>query len=106
MPGFSKNDQARLAALLLGHTGKLGKLSASSAFIDWRMLFCLRLALVLTRRRVNEEVPEILIQATNKGYKVSIPKKWLEERPLTEYSLKKEAADWEKIGREYTLDCF
>ena len=106
MPGFSKNDQARLAALLLGHTGKLGKLSASSAFIDWRMLFSLRLALVLTRRRVNEEVPEILIQATNKGFKVSIPKKWLEERPLTEYSLKKEAADWEKIGREYTLDCF
>lgn len=106
MPGFSKNDQARLAALLLGHTGKLGKLSSSNAFIDWRMLFCLRLAYVLSRRRVDEEMPQMLIQATQKGFKLSIPKAWIEKRPLTEFSLKKEAADWEKIGREYQIDYF
>lgn len=29
MPGFSRTDQARLAALVLGHAGKLGKLSQS-----------------------------------------------------------------------------
>ena len=38
----SKTDQARLAALLLGHAGKLGKLSGSGRFLDWRMLFSLR----------------------------------------------------------------
>jgi exopolyphosphatase/guanosine-5'-triphosphate,3'-diphosphate pyrophosphatase len=106
MPGFSKNDQSRLAALLLGHTGKLGKLSSGNAFIDWRMLFCLRLAYVLSRRRVDEEMPEMLIQSTPKGFKLSISKVWIEKRPLTEFSLKKEAADWEKIGHEYQIDCY
>jgi exopolyphosphatase/guanosine-5'-triphosphate,3'-diphosphate pyrophosphatase len=34
MPGFSKNDQARLAALLIGHAGKLGKLANNPSFSD------------------------------------------------------------------------
>ncbi len=104
MPGFSKNDQARLSALLIGHVGKLAKVSSSNHFIDWRMLFCLRLALVLSRRRVNEEIPEIFVQHSQDGYKISIPKEWLESHPLTEFSLKKEADDWKKISRNYIID--
>ena len=106
MPGFSKNDQSRLATLLLGHTGKLGKLSASNSFIDWRMLFSLRLAHVLHRRRMNENIPEILVQSTSKGFKISLPKQWVKERPLTEFSIKKEADDWAKIGHIYEIDYF
>jgi exopolyphosphatase/guanosine-5'-triphosphate,3'-diphosphate pyrophosphatase len=106
MPGFSKNDQARLSALLLGHIGKLAKVSSNNHFIDWRMLFCLRLALVLARRRTHEEIPDILVQQTNNGYKISIPKKWLENHPLTEFSLKKEAEDWSKVNREYIIDLY
>jgi exopolyphosphatase / guanosine-5'-triphosphate,3'-diphosphate pyrophosphatase len=106
MPGFSKNDQSRLSALLLGHIGKLAKVSASNQFIDWRMLFCLRLALVLLRRRMAEELPEILVQQKMDGYKVSIPKKWLADHPLTEFSLIKEAEDWNKINRNYVIDLY
>ena len=103
MPGFSKNDQVRLAALLLGHTGKLGKV-LSSNFIDWRMLFCLRLAFLLSRRRMNEDLPEILVQHLGHGFKVSISKNWIQQHPLTEFSLNKEAEDWIKIGKEYTIE--
>ena len=106
MPGFSKNDQARLSALLLGHIGKLAKVASNNNFIDWRMLFCLRLALVLARRRVHEEIPDILVQQTNKGYKVSLPKKWLDDHPLTEFSLKKESEDWNKVNKEYLIDLY
>ena len=106
MPGFSKNDQARLSALLLGHIGKLAKVSSSNNFIDWHMLFCLRLALVLCRRRMHEEIPDILVQSSQNGYKVSIPKKWLDNHPLTEFSLKKEAEDWQKIHRNYIVDLY
>ena len=106
MPGFSKNDQSRLATLLLGHTGKLGKLSSSNSFIDWRMLFSLRLAHVLHRRRMSESIPEIFVQAIPKGFKVSLPKQWIKERPLTEFSIKKEADDWAKIGHSYEIDFF
>ncbi len=104
MPGFSKNDQARLAALLLGHAGKLAKLSSSNSFIDWRMLFCLRLAIVMCRRRMSGELPHLLVQQNSSGFKVSISKKWLDDHPLTEFSLKKEAGDWEKLGWTYELD--
>ena len=106
MPGFSKNDQARLSTLLIGHTGKLAKVYTSSNFIDWRMLFCLRLAFLLSRRRVTEELPEILVQQTSNGFKVTISKKWIENHPLTEFSLNKEAEDWTKIGKEFLLDFY
>ncbi|KAG0162342.1 hypothetical protein DFQ30_002280, partial [Apophysomyces sp. BC1015] len=37
MPGFSRTDQARLAALVLGHAGKLSKLEQVRD-LDWRLL--------------------------------------------------------------------
>lgn len=106
MPGFSKNDQARLSSLLLGHTGKLVKVYTANNFIDWRMLFCLRLAFLLSRRRMNEDLPEMLVQQTQAGFKVSVPKIWIESHPLTEFSLNKESEDWKKIGKEYEIDLF
>jgi exopolyphosphatase/guanosine-5'-triphosphate,3'-diphosphate pyrophosphatase len=103
MPGFSKNDQARLAALLIGHTGKLGKLANNPGFHDWRMLFCLRLAQVLCRGRSDEDLPKVQVSEEDGAYHVSISKEWTEIHPLTEFSLQKEAADWERVGHAYQL---
>ena len=103
MPGFSKNDQARLAALLLGHTGKLGKLANNTAFNDWRMLFCLRLAHVLCRGRSREDLPKVKVAENNGSFSVEIPREWADTHPLTEFSLQKEAAEWERIGRSYSV---
>ncbi len=103
MPGFSKNDQARLAALLIGHTGKLGKLANNASFEDWRMLFCLRLAQVLCRGRNDTNFPKVKVSEHDGSYLVSLPKEWVAEHPLTEFSLLKEAAEWERIGRSYQV---
>ncbi|QWE23431.1 exopolyphosphatase [Polynucleobacter sp. AP-Jannik-300A-C4] len=103
MPGFSKNDQARLAALLIGHAGKLGKLANNSSFRDWRMLFCLRLSQVLCRGRSDIQLPKVKVSEVDSSYIVSLSKDWVEEHPLTEFSLLKEAAEWERIGRPYTV---
>jgi exopolyphosphatase/guanosine-5'-triphosphate,3'-diphosphate pyrophosphatase len=103
MPGFSKNDQARLAALLIGHTGKLGKLANNSNFVDWRMLFCLRLAQVLCRGRSDGNLPKVKVSEHNGSYLVSLSQEWAKEHPLTEFSLQKEAAEWERIGRPYSI---
>ncbi len=107
MPGFSKTDQARLATLLLGHAGKLGKLSGSGKFLDWRMLFSLRLAFVLCRRRADEPLPEITVgqrsDALDEGFEVRLPKAWIEANPLVEYSLAQEADEWERIGKRYKV---
>ena len=104
MPGFSKLDQARLAALLLGHTGKLGKISVTSNYIDWRMLFSLRLAHVLCRRRTDEDISEIVVKEQEGGFIVKISKSWSKKNPLTQFGLEKESADWKKIGRELTIE--
>jgi len=104
MPGFSKNDQARLAALLLGHTGKLGKLSNNANFTDWRMLFCIRLAHVLCRSRMDEHLPKVKVKNPNtETFEVLLDRQWANAHPLTEFSLRKEAAEWERIGYRYTL---
>lgn len=103
MPGFSKNDQARLAALLIGHTGKLGKLANNASFSDWRMLFCMRLAQVLCRGRSDVNLPKVKVSEHNGDYLVSFSKDWAKEHPLTEFSLQKEAAEWERIGRPYSI---
>ena len=103
MPGFSKDDQARLAALLIGHTGKLGKLANNASFSDWRMLFCLRLAQVLCRGRSDGHLPKVKVSEHNGSYLVSLPKEWADAHPLTEFSLQKEAAEWERIGRPYSI---
>jgi exopolyphosphatase/guanosine-5'-triphosphate,3'-diphosphate pyrophosphatase len=103
MPGFSKNDQARLAALLIGHAGKLGKLANNPSFSDWRMLFCIRLAQVLCRGRSDINFPQVKVSEHNGEYLVSLSKDWAREHPLTEFSLQKEAAEWERIGRPYNI---
>jgi exopolyphosphatase/guanosine-5'-triphosphate,3'-diphosphate pyrophosphatase len=103
MPGFSKNDQARLAALLIGHTGKLGKLANNTSFADWRMLFCIRLAQVLCRGRSDVNLPKVKVSEHNGAYLVSLSNDWAKEHPLTEFSLQKEAAEWERIGRPYSI---
>ncbi|MBU3591340.1 exopolyphosphatase [Polynucleobacter sp. 78F-HAINBA] len=103
MPGFSKNDQARLAALLIGHTGKLGKLANNPSFKDWRMLFCLRLAQALCRGRSDVNLPKVKVSEHDGSYLVSLSKDWAREHPLTEFSLLKEAAEWDRIGRPYKV---
>jgi exopolyphosphatase/guanosine-5'-triphosphate,3'-diphosphate pyrophosphatase len=101
MPGFSRTDQARLAMLVLGHSGKLGKLS-QACDVEWRVLFCLRLAVLLCRRRAVLDLPIITV-ADAQNYEVRVPKSWVSVNPLTDYSLIQEAAEWEKIGRAYRV---
>jgi exopolyphosphatase / guanosine-5'-triphosphate,3'-diphosphate pyrophosphatase len=102
MPGFSRTDQARLAALVLGHAGKLGKL-AQARDVEWPLLFCLRLAALLSRRRADVGLPEITVAEANGGYEVRLPNAWVANNPLTDYSLIQEAAEWEKLRMPYRV---
>ena len=102
MPGFSRTDQARLAGLVLGHAGKLGKL-AQTREVEWPLLFCLRLAALLSRRRTDVGLPGIRVAKSNGGYEVRLPNDWVAGNPLTDYSLTQEAAEWEKVGIRYRV---
>lgn len=102
MPGFSKTDQGRLAALLIGHVGKLGKF-AHVANVDWSWLFCLRTAVLFCRRRADVALPEIVVRESRQGYEVTLPRSWADANPLTDYSLAQEAHEWSRVGRGYRI---
>lgn len=106
LPGFSRLDQARLAGLVLGHNGKLNKLPISPGYIDWHLLFCLRLAHVVSRKREDYALPLIKVQQSAKGFKLKISKAWLEKNPFIQFGLNKEAADWKKIDWRYEVELY
>jgi exopolyphosphatase/guanosine-5'-triphosphate,3'-diphosphate pyrophosphatase len=106
LPGFSRLDQARLAGLVLGHNGKLNRLPMSPGYIDWHLLFCLRLAHVVSRKRESGALPLIKVQQSAKGFKLKISKAWLEKNPFIQFGLNKEASDWKKIEWKYEIELY
>ena len=104
MPGFSKKDQARLAMLVLGHRGKLEKLGEVSA-VDgtWRLIFCLRLAILLHRTRDDRVLPAWRVTALTNGFQLDLPAEWLLANPLTAAALGEEVAVWQQAGRDFLV---
>ncbi len=95
MPGFTKNRQHDLAALVRAHRGKFPKFAFKK--IDKtrrttlkRLAIILRLAAVLRRSR-SDNVPSIGMSVNKKSIKLEIPQQWFEEHPLTEADLSIEA---------------
>lgn len=99
MPGFSEREQAVLAAMVLGQSGGLTKLKAVlSGFDDWLSVLCLRLAVILHRRRDGESPPMLRLRVRNSGARLELPADWVAAHPLTDQSLRLEAAEWSKAG--------
>lgn len=99
MPGFSKKDQARLAMLVLGHRGKLEKLGlVPRNDVLWKLVFCLRLAVLLNRARDDRQPPEWRVTAETGGYHLELPVDWLAGNPWTAAALQEEEVIWERIG--------
>lgn len=104
MPGFSKKDQDRLALLVLGQRGKLEKLPLMPATdANWRLVFCLRLAALLHRSRLDQVLPVIKVKALNPGFHVELQTEWLLANPLSDAALADEAANWQRIGSLFRL---
>lgn len=104
MPGFSRREQARIAALVLGHTGKLPKMrDLIEAEDDWRLVLCLRLSALLYRSRNEQPLPPVALSADKRAYALEIPRPWLDGNPLTEYDLRLEIEEWHRLGKDLKL---
>lgn len=97
LEGFSQTDQKVLAALVRLHRGRM----LLDVFDDLptilvepvkRMAMILRLAYLLHRSREPKQRPPIEVTADRRGYvlRFTAPR-WLEDRPLTEAELEREA---------------
>ena len=89
---------------MLAHNGKLGKAQSLIRNRDqWMAILCLRLAVLLCRRR--EDVLEIPLTVSVKGSSIvaTIDRKWVSNHPLTDFSLHAEETEWNKVGFDFKL---
>lgn len=105
MPGFSRDDQSLLALLTLGHAGKLNKVkSRSPSQGTWLTLLCLRLAVLLLRRRKEyDKLPLKLAAQDTAHVQVQVDGTWLRNHPLSDYSLQSERKEWAKVDVYFDL---
>jgi exopolyphosphatase/guanosine-5'-triphosphate,3'-diphosphate pyrophosphatase len=104
MPGFSRVEQQRLARIVLAHRGKLEKIAAGGLEDgDWNLVFALRLASTLLRRRTRVRLPAFRAIAGDARYTLELPKTWLARNALTAAALESEARQWEAVGRQFAV---
>ncbi len=95
MPGFSRQEQARLSLLVLNHRRK-PKLPGSMTYgvaPDWLLVCVLRLACIFYRRRQAKALPaEITLHCQSPtSLRLSAPASWFDDNPLTAADLSDEA---------------
>jgi exopolyphosphatase/guanosine-5'-triphosphate,3'-diphosphate pyrophosphatase len=107
MPGFSRDQQAYLAALIGAHRRRLRpervtELRAAGGTTALRLAVLLRLAATLNRARDPEgaKLPEIT--AASNIVELRFPKQWLDEHPMTATDLQYEERFLAAAG--FTLD--
>ncbi len=104
MPGFSRADQQLLALLALGHQGKLGKLeSLVRERSQWVAILCLRLAVLLLRRRADIAQMPLTVSVRGDSIVVRINRAWLTKHPLSDFTLRAEESEWRKVGFSFEL---
>lgn len=96
LPGFSRQQQARLSALVRNHRRKFSnglfkelpkRLSESTR----RLCILLRLAVLMHRGRSRDNKPMLYLDVNDKKIKVTFPDNWLQDHPLTRIELEREA---------------
>lgn len=97
LPGFSKQDQLLLAALVRAHRRKFPLKLLKDLTPPWNeaapsLALLLRLAFVLNRSRDAAELPDIRIGLSEARVDLKFPPQWLEQHPLTVADLEQEAA--------------
>ncbi len=96
LPGFSREEQERLAILVRGHRRKfpqalLKELPEGQRTRLARLCILLRLAVLLHRSRSEAELPPIALNVQKRGIVLCFPEGWLDAHPLTRADLNQES---------------
>jgi exopolyphosphatase/guanosine-5'-triphosphate,3'-diphosphate pyrophosphatase len=99
MPGFTREEQHRMAQLLLAHRRSLKKiLPELDESTDWRRVFALRLAVLFCRRRTSNNPRILSAKSGENKFRLAIDPAWALRNPLTNTVLRDEVREWEKVG--------
>ncbi len=101
--GFSEQERASLALLVLGHTGSLKKLDRNALSRPLLLrLMCLRLAALFCHGRM-DGAPSAVLAVNGEAFALQLDAQWLSEHPLTALLLDIEVTRWTKYGISFTL---
>ena len=109
MQGFSQQEQALLAALVLSHRSKFRvdnfkQLMKPFIKAGKQMCVLLRIAVLLHRGRTDQLIPEIDITVNNKDINLSFPEGWLDEHSMTLADLIKEINYLDNAGYQLSFE--
>jgi exopolyphosphatase / guanosine-5'-triphosphate,3'-diphosphate pyrophosphatase len=95
MPGFPREEQRLLSALVGSHRRTLNLEPCESLVPPWHLkseflIVLLRLAVLLNRGRGPRALPRIDLEVRDRSLELRFPKGWLTEHPLTEADLAQE----------------
>lgn len=96
LPGFSREDQQFLAAIIRTHRRKIPRsvfraLPEASQSLARALCVLLRLAVVFSRSRTSADPLPFTVKATPERLELSFPERWLETHPLSLADLQQEA---------------
>jgi exopolyphosphatase/guanosine-5'-triphosphate,3'-diphosphate pyrophosphatase len=104
MPGFSRDEQMRLALLVQAHRRSLRKVSAQfEDAVNWNVVLALRLAALFCRGRADIALPPLQARAQGQRFRIVLAPGWLAKNPLTATALYDEVREWERIGIELKI---
>lgn len=109
MQGFSRQEQALLAALVLSHRSKFRVYAFKQLmkpFVKSGIHMCvlLRLAVLLHRGRTDQPVPDIDLTVRNKKINLRFPKGWLDDHSMTMADLIKEINYLDAAGYKLSFE--
>ena len=95
MPGFPKEEQLLLSALVGGHRRQLSLEALEELLPPWDrhaeyLIVLLRLAVLLHRGRNPEPLPYVALRVKGRNLTLELPQKWMKEHPLTLEDLEQE----------------
>jgi exopolyphosphatase/guanosine-5'-triphosphate,3'-diphosphate pyrophosphatase len=109
MQGFSRQEQALLAALVLSHRSKFRVYAFKQLMKPFvkagkHMCVLLRIAILLHRGRTDQPIPDINITVRNKKINLSFPKGWLDDHSMTLADLIKEINYLDAAGYKLSFE--
>ncbi|MBE9568685.1 MAG: exopolyphosphatase, partial [Proteobacteria bacterium] len=109
MQGFSRQEQALLAALVLSHRSKFRTdtfKQLMKPFVKSGKQICvlLRLAVLLHRGRTDQPVPHVEINIDNKNLSLRFPEGWLDDHNMTLADLIKEINYLDSAGYRLSFE--
>jgi len=108
MPGFPREEQLLLSALVGGHRRQLSFESLEDLLPPWDrlaefLIVLLRLAVLLHRGRSPQPLPAVSLTVKSRNIAVQLPPRWMKEHPLTLEDLEQERAYLKEAGFRLTI---